>query len=189
MQSNPNPVDQIKSQGTEYAKNFYLKHQLRITAFVIGIALLFFILSIAGIDVGYVLREWNWVLFCAAGSAISLYRRSIAKKKQGEESTLPILANDYYFQKYSSITMLSFMYAVIQGAALVGATYTLVRWIFGGNHFEWFCLNMPWCGFPALSLVGILLASILISRVILETYALLYKTARDLSAYARSHTH
>ena len=90
------------------------------------------------------------------------------------------MVNDFYFDNYATLSLLSFVYGVGQGA-LLGAAL--------GFSFDFVILSSMDVLFiqPSFMLLGSLCCLILliILRVFLESYTVLYRTAQDFGAYIR----
>lgn len=116
------------------------------------------------------------------GVVISLTRRRNHRIKSGESTSLKILANDYMFTQYATLPILSIVYAFAQGACLgiaASIIYENVRIaaIKGLDGIEFASTQLT-------ILLGAL-ATIVLMRIIVESYVVIYKTAKDISYYAR----
>jgi len=114
------------------------------------------------------------------GAFVSLIRRGRLRKRKGDRRFVDILVNDFYFQDYATLSIISFVYGVTQGALLGGALgCSLVSLIgaFDGTGL------IPTQYFLFCSLGCLIL--LFIFRVLLEGYTILYRTAQDFGAYIR----
>jgi hypothetical protein len=118
------------------------------------------------------------VYFAALGAGIALARRGSSTKKRGDKSFLSIIINDFTFDYYATLSLLSFMYAITQGACFgvsIGYTFLIGANLLDGNH----SLSTP--------LFGILssLIIIVVSRLVIEGYTVVYRTAQDAGEFFR----
>lgn len=99
----------------------------------------------------------------------------------GEASSFGVLANDYMFHRYSTLSILSIAYALIQGACVgvsVGGVYETIRLVcLGGLTAPGFLMQV--------GTIAVAFVAIVILRILIESYAVIYKTAQDLSDLAR----
>ena len=102
--------------------------------------------------------------------AISLLARADIKKRKKWKSTLSILASDYTFENYATISTASLLYAILQGG-LFGTSFGFVALSFIEKDWQY-------AGYSLLCLLMIVNV-----RLIIEGYIALYKTARDASMY------
>jgi len=118
------------------------------------------------------------------GILLGLLRRR--KQMRRGEGIIAIAANDYVFSKYATIPYLSFIYAVYQGAALGLSLGTL---LLGVNGFMSNVLKASiFCpveysygcdvGYEYLWIPISLIASILVVRISIEGYIVLFKVAQ-----------
>jgi len=121
------------------------------------------------------------LLAALVGALISLIRRSRLRNRTGEKRLIDILLNDYYFEHYATLSIISFVYGVAQGALIGGALgfslVTLIGMVFVGSELvsiEYFLSGSLGC-----------LILLFLLRVFLEGYTILYRTAQDFSSYVR----
>lgn len=114
------------------------------------------------------------------GAVISIFRRATARKKRGDRSLVSILIGDFSFDHYATLSILSFLYAVVSGAcigtAVAYALTTLFFYVSGLSTIK--------------SIAGILLSLlvVIIIRLFIEGYTVIYRTAQDFGVFLRSHT-
>jgi hypothetical protein len=108
------------------------------------------------------------------GSLIAIIARSIEKRKRGWVSTATILFCDFTFREYATINLVSLIYA--------GAVGFLTA---AGIGFGAFGIISP--DYRLLYINSSLLCFILVPvfRISAEGYAVVFKTARDISLFAR----
>lgn len=114
------------------------------------------------------------------GALISLVRRFRLRHRIGERKFIDILVNDFYFEDYATLSIISFVYGVAQGALLGGAFgFSLIPLIgaFPGTGL----FRTENSLFASLGCLILLL----IFRVLLEFFSILYRTAQDFGAYMR----
>lgn len=107
-----------------------------------------------------------------AGAAAGFISRANQKHAKRWKSSLQVLYNDYTFEEYATITVLSLLYAIGIGA-LSGASAGALLCAFrqDGNSEYFFILSgLLFLGVPAL-------------RISVEGYTVIYKTAQDASNY------
>jgi len=119
-------------------------------------------------------------VWSAIGILCSLVRRYKLRKENTDKSFLDIIANDYYFSKYATLSLLSFTYALVQGAGVGSALYFIFQWFKSLSTDDLGTLTHLPLLYSVLSLLAIVF-----SRIILEGYTILYRTAQDFSDYAR----
>jgi len=111
-------------------------------------------------------------IFSLIGIFIALSRRNKSRELIKDKSFKDIILNDYNLSYYASLSILSILYAIIQGA-LVGASLGFI-FLAVGNLFT----NALWpnIGYWAISwfLVGL-------SRVLIEALSLIFRVAQDYS--------
>lgn len=116
------------------------------------------------------------------GLIIAVIRRNKSRESLGGESTLDIIYNDYNLSSYASISILSLVYAIYQGI-LFGTGFGFILYaigtIFVGGGIG-ILLNIGY------SLLCLLL--IIIVRISVETTALIFRVAGDISKSANKYT-
>ena len=116
------------------------------------------------------------------GLIIAVIRRNKSRESLGGESTLDIIYNDYNLSSYASISILSLVYAIYQGI-LFGTGFGFILYaigtIFVGGGIG-ILLNIGY------SLLCLLL--IIIVRISVETTALIFRVAGDISKSSNKYT-
>jgi len=124
----------------------------------------------------FVIPIWTSLL----GVLVALIRRFRLRKRRGEKPFAEIIVNDFYFDNYATLSLLSFVYGVGQGG-LFGTAL--------GFSFDFIIVSTMDIPFiqPSFMLLGALccLVLLIILRVFLESYTVLYRTAQDFGAYIR----
>lgn len=150
-----------------------------ISAFGLVIAIAAAVESRGGISLEeniFVIPVWTSLL----GVLVALIRRFRLRKRRGDKPFAEIMVNDFYFDNYATLSLLSFVYGVGQGA-LLGAAL--------GLSFDFVVLSAMDVSFiqPSFMLLGSLCCLILliILRIFLESYTVLYRNAQDFGAYIR----
>lgn len=133
--------------------------------------------------------------FALVGLLISLVRRFRSSRPKGDKSLINVILNDFRFQSYATPSVLSLIYAIIQGSCFGAATGFLgyafgMKSCFGGMTYSWDTNGIPFVytqfsDTQALALSGLLALIVLFSRIALETYALVYRVAQDISRCTR----
>ncbi|QPN64481.1 DUF4282 domain-containing protein [Synechococcus sp. CBW1004] len=137
----------------------------------------------------------NYPAICAfAGAAVSCSMRFISPRQEGEKSLFVTLLADYRFSSYAAPSVLSFLYAVAQGLGLGAAT----GYVFSSMAIQgcWSGQNSGWDSHgeaqlyahsvqEGLMYAGICALSVLVARLLIEAYVLIYRVAQDISHYCR----
>lgn len=125
-------------------------------------------------------------IFIAAiviGAILSIIRRS---SDASGYSFWGIINNDFWFDKYATIPLLSFLYAVVQGSAYGGVAASILSQLAFAlkkmqQDYSW-CeqRGMIRCDTGSLYLYTILLAvaSLIVARLSIEGYILVYKAGQ-----------
>jgi hypothetical protein len=112
------------------------------------------------------------------GAIIAVTRRSTSRKRRGEKSLLFIIASDYSFDHYATLSILTLLYSVIQGAcfgaSLAFALLALLFRLTGAGMAE-----------PFLVGLGCSLLTVVVARLSIEGYTVIYRTAQDLGDFLR----
>lgn len=140
----------------------------------------FLFLIIEGESGGLVPTVILWSLF---GLVLSFARRYTVRKSNKDKGFFEVIANDYYFYNYATISLLSFIYTVFQGILLGCAVNFLIEWV---NMISTYSSDLLSYAPLAISL-GCFLGVVLI-RVVLEGYIVFYRAAQDISSLSRSKT-
>ena len=106
----------------------------------------------------------------AIGIIVSLLARASTKRRMQWKTTASIVMSDYTFENYATISVASFVYAILQGG-LTGAAIGSIA--IAGIDRDWHFVGVA----------VLLLAGILLVRLSIEGYIALYKTARDASMF------
>jgi len=138
----------------------------------------FIFLIIEGESGGLVPSLVLWSFF---GLVFSFVRRYVVRKTNRGKGFFEVIANDYYFYEYATISLLSFIYTVFQGILLGCAVNFIIEW---GRMMTFASSNLV-SYIPLATAIGCLLVVILI-RIALEGYVVLYRAAQDLSSLSRS---
>jgi len=110
------------------------------------------------------------IAFGLIGALVAIVMRYNQKHRRGWRSTLAVLFNDFTFEEYATLNLLSLIYAILLGGL-------------SGSGIA-FILQAPFSRFPEY-LVASMICFLLIplSRIGIEGYTVIYKTARDASAF------
>tara|TARA_B100000609_G_scaffold180246_1_gene160662 strand:+ start:33 stop:539 length:507 start_codon:yes stop_codon:yes gene_type:complete len=111
-------------------------------------------------------------IFSLIGIFVALSRRNKSRELIKDKSFKDIILNDYNLSYYASLSILSILYAIIQGA-LIGASFGFI--FFAVGHLITNAL-FPNIGYWAICwfLVGL-------SRVLIEAVSLIFRVAQDYS--------
>lgn len=91
-----------------------------------------------------------------------------------------IIVNDFNFDHYATLSLLSFSYAIVQGVCFGAAAGFVVTWfVYMINGVTIFGNPVPL--FQAIAC----LVAILAARLTIEGYTVLYRTAQDAGVYLR----
>lgn len=140
----------------------------------------FIFLIIEGESGGLVPSVVLWSFF---GLVFSFARRYVVRKSNKDKGFFDVIANDYYFYNYATISLLSFIYTVFQGILIGCSVNFLIEW----GRMMTFASSVLVSYIPLASAIGCLLLVIII-RVVLEGYVVLYRAAQDFSSLSRSKT-
>ena len=106
------------------------------------------------------------------GAVITLALRYNQRYRRGWRSTIQVLYNDFTFEEYATLNLLSLIYAILLGF-LTGAGFSfLVLSPFSTYNWSSYVLSALGC-----------FLLIPIARVGLEGYSVIYKTAKDASGF------
>ena len=112
-------------------------------------------------------------IFSIVGIYFSIKRRNDARKLINDKPLTSIVLNDYTFSSYASLSILSLIFALFQGI-LLGATFGFIFYSIGHFYSEdYFFGNLGY----AISSLFILI----IIRVIIEAFTLIFRVAEDIS--------
>ena len=145
--------------------------------------------GVIGIGALMLLTDIYPVVFGALlGASVSLFRRNIIPRAQGETSLLRIIINDLELDKFTAIRIISLVYTLLQGALFGAATGFLVQviaYVFadfqsGASFWADYRLLIP------LMLSGACVLSIVPVRILAECYVLVFRFSRDISSLAKS---
>jgi hypothetical protein len=124
------------------------------------------------------------VLWSFFGLVLSFFRRYVVRKSNKDKGFFEVIASDYYFYNYATISLISFIYTVFQGVLLGCSVNYFIDWL----------RMMPTSSsdtssyIPFATAFGCILLIILI-RIVLEGYIVLYRAAQDISSLSRSKVH
>ena len=114
------------------------------------------------------------------GAAIAIIRRFFSRRKRGDKSLFYIIVSDFTFDYYASLSLLSFLYALIQGACFGLSTgFALTAIVFRSNG-----ISLEENPTPVIGILVSLL-TIFVSRLMIEGYTIIYRTAQDAGKYFR----
>ena len=112
-------------------------------------------------------------IFSIVGIYFSIKRRNDARKLINDKPLTSIVLNDYTFSSYASLSILSLIFALFQGI-LLGATFGFIFYSIGHFYSEdYFFGNLGYA-------IGSLFILIII-RVIIEAFTLIFRVAEDIS--------
>lgn len=114
------------------------------------------------------------------GAVIAIIRRFFSRRRRGDRSLFYIIVSDFTFDNYATLSILSFLYAVVQGACFGLATgFTLTAVVSQMN-------GIGSAENPA-PIIGILISllTIFVIRLVIEGYTIVYRTAQDAGAFFR----
>jgi len=151
-------------------KSLKTKQKISLAVFVV----LFFIQYFLNTDIFYppYTNVFYVSIFSLIGIFIALSRRNKSRELIKDKSFKDIILNDYNLSYYASLSILSILYAIIQGA-LVGASFGFIFFAVGNLFTDALWPNI---GYSAISLflVGL-------SRVVIEAVSLIFRVAQDYS--------
>lgn len=134
------------------------------------------------------------VVFVLTGILASLVRRLRAHRLAGDKRLLDIILSDFRFTNYATPSILSIVYAVIQGAGFGAALGFLILIPYKNACFPGGLLGyLPddFLGIASMSfqhmlaLSGLSALGVILSRLFLEAYVLIYRVATDIAHYTR----
>jgi hypothetical protein len=114
------------------------------------------------------------------GAVIAIIRRFLSRRRRGDRSLFYIIVSDFTFDNYATLSILSFLYAVVQGACFGLATgFTLTAVVSQMN-------GIGSAENPA-PIIGILISllTIFVIRLLIEGYTIVYRTAQDAGTFFR----
>ena len=131
------------------------------------------------------------IIAASVGSFVAVCRR-IATKYQSkypikyprkESGLIGIIVNDFKFRSFATLSILSFVYASVQGACFGAATGYLIQ-----------SVQIPVCGHSefvgtageSVGLSGVSILALISARFVIEGYALVYRVAGDISVYTQN---
>tara|TARA_B100001250_G_C19366710_1_gene600061 strand:- start:67 stop:576 length:510 start_codon:yes stop_codon:yes gene_type:complete len=143
----------------------------------VGVALFLFLLQFVLKDEYYYYTDtkpYYIAIFSLIGLVVAFIRRRKSRKNVNDKSLATIISNDYNLSSYASLSILSILYAIVQGLFL-GA----------GVGFALFALGSVFRGGDVIALnSGLFLICLLItviSRVLIEGASLIFRVAEDIS--------
>jgi len=142
--------------------------------FLAVFAVLFFIQYFLNTDTEYA-PYTNVVyvsIFSLIGIFVALSRRNKSRELIKDKSFKDIILNDYSLSYYASLSILSILYAIIQGT-LAGASFGFIFFAVGHLFTSAFFPNIGYW-FVCWFLVGF-------SRVLIEALSLIFRVAQDFS--------
>ena len=111
-------------------------------------------------------------IFSLIGIFVALSRRNKSRELIKDKSFKDIILNDYNLSYYASLSVLSILYAIIQGA-LAGASFGFIFFAVGHLFTSALFPNLGYCFFSWF-LIGF-------SRVFIEAISLIFRVAQDFS--------
>lgn len=164
------------------------------TSLPASLLLFFGLTAIAlSINAGGITTNANWCQFSSniatpiiaagVGCLIALYRRLFTKYADGGARLLRTIVDDFKFQSFATISILSIVYAVTQGTCFGAAVGFLIQAIQTSSCNTGFFFIAR----ESIALSGVSILVLLLSRLVIESYALIYRVASDISAYTRNH--
>jgi hypothetical protein len=120
------------------------------------------------------------IILGSIGAVIAATRRFLSRKRRGDRSLFYIIVSDFTFDNYATLSILSFVYALVQGSCFGLATgFTLTAVVFQMN-------GITSAENPA-PIIGILISllTIFVIRLAIEGYTVVYRTAQDAGAFFR----
>tara|TARA_B100001250_G_C19473798_1_gene645690 strand:- start:164 stop:712 length:549 start_codon:yes stop_codon:yes gene_type:complete len=143
----------------------------------LAIALLLFLLQFfMGEDTLFQNTDSNYIsIFSIIGLIIALIRRGKPRNFTDEKSLFNIIYNDYNLSSYVSLSILSVLYAILQGlfmGAGLGFVFYAVGCLFYGS-IELFGINI----------LGVFLCLVFIiaTRLVFEAISLIFRIAENMS--------
>ena len=112
------------------------------------------------------------------GIVYSYKRRKTFRKVINDKSLTEIVINDYSFSSYASLSILSLIYSIFQGA-LLGSTIGFLFYGIGSLRYP-----SDWGSGIMFSYFGYAIGSLfilIITRVIIEAFTLIFRVSEDIS--------
>ena len=146
----------------------------------IGIGLFLFLLQYAftdftttfSVDIRY------FIIFPIMGIVYSFKRRKASRKLIKDKSLTEIVINDYSFSSYASLSILSLIYSIFQGA-LLGSTIGFL--FYGVGELAYIIKDGEGILFSYFGYAIGSLFLLVITRVIIEAFTLIFRVAEDIS--------
>ena len=111
-------------------------------------------------------------IFSLIGIFVALSRRNKSRQSINDKSFKDIILNDYNLSYYASLSILSIIYAIIQGA-LAGASFGFIFFAVGHLFTDAF--------FPNIVYFFASILSVPFTRVLIEAVSLIFRVAQDYS--------
>ena len=146
----------------------------------LGIALFLFLLQfLMGEDPSAILYPYTdsryIAMFSIIGLVIALLRRNKSRKDINDKSLTNIIYSDYNLSSYASLSLLSLLYAILQGFFLgagLGFIFYGVGCLFYGS-LDWFGINFAGC--------FVCIGFTILTRIAIEGTSLIFRVAGDIS--------
>ena len=152
-----------KNKNTDFPKFNFI-------GFIILIGILF---AIANVD-----PTIFYSTFAIIGSLFALYRRKQALIKREEESLVKIILNDYLMTRNATLSIISIIYTIVQGACIFLCISLLIDSIVTAIRYQNFGYTFTHFGWSILVLIGLL-----VFRLLLEGLTTIIRFGEDFSQF------
>ena len=116
--------------------------------------------------------------FSIIGSLFALYRRKQALIKREEDSLVKIILNDYLMTRNATLSIISIIYTLIQGACIFLCLSLLIDSIVTAIRYQNFGYTFTHLGWSILVLIGLLFF-----RLLLEGLTTIIRFGEDFSQF------
>ena len=116
--------------------------------------------------------------FAIIGSLFALHRRKQALIKREEDSLVKIILNDYLMTRNATLSIISIIYTLIQGACIFLCLSLLIDSIVTAIRYQNFGYTFTHFGWSILVLIGLL-----VFRLLLEGLTTIIRFGEDFSQF------
>ena len=156
------------------------KESKDLSTLIFGVLLTLTVIAVVYFETASTTPRWTYsfvqnspIVLGIVGALIGAVCRALSKRPN-DMPTLTILLRDYHFDKYATISLLTFVYAITQGAG-IGVAAALVINIVVTQQF-----------YPAILAPLFILLGVVGARITIESYIIVYRLGQDLLDELRS---
>ena len=143
------------------------------------------------INAGGITTNANWcrsdiiistpIIAAGVGCLVAMLRHLFTRHPRGEANLVRVIIDDFRFQSFATISILAIVYAIIQGLCFGAASGLLIQAIQASTCWGESLLAPS----QSVAMSGISILVLLVTRLAIESYALVYRVANDIALFAR----